>query len=687
MAMMQHQKNPVRKVVTLLQKMTKQVEEEGEKMKELYDKFMCYCQTGTGDLTKSISAAETKIPQLESEIKEGKSQLTGLKEDVTSAIADKKSAESAMAEAKSLRAKEKSSFDKESSEMKADLSAAKKAIVALEHGVSGFLQTPAAQHLRQIVHLKTDLLDDSERDTLTSFLEAKQGGYVSTDEIIGILQEMVSEMSKDLAEITEAEESSVTAYEELMVAKAKEVKALTKAIESKTSRIGILAVEVVEKEGDLSDTEEALAEDKKVLATLQKSCKSKTVEFEKEEKIRAQELVALAETIKILNDDDAADLFKKAIPSASSFLQIEETAQSVKSRALQKIRSAPRTNNLQQLDFIALALRGKKSGFEKVIRMIDVFVGDLKKEQEDDNSKKGYCLKEFAKSEDKKKATEHTIKDLETVSSDTEEAIETVSEEIEALVAGIKALDKSVAEATAQRKEEHAEYTELMADDGAAKEVLAFAKNRLNKFYNPKLYNPPPKKHMDREDQIYTAMDGAASFVQESMDSQDENEAPVREESNGVIAMINILIGSLDKEMTEAETSEKDAQADYEVMMKDAQDKRAEDSKALENKEAAKADMEESIQKSKGEKDSATKELAATIAYIHSLHADCDWLSKYYEVRKQARAGQAKSLVDAKAVLSGADYSFEEVETESSSSSSSSFLQTSSRKNLHNRRV
>merc|ERR1719210_3095799 len=58
---------------------------------------------------------------------------------------------------------------------------------------------------------------------------------------------------------------------------------------------------------------------------------------------------------------------------------------------------------------------------------------------------------------------------------------------------GIKALDKAVAEATEQRKEENAEYKELKQSDTAAKEILLFAKNRLNKFYNPKLYKPPPK--------------------------------------------------------------------------------------------------------------------------------------------------------------------------------------------------
>merc|ERR1712061_417033 len=92
------------------------------------------------------------------------------------------------------------------------------------------------------------------------------------------------------------------------------------------------------------------------------------------------------------------------------------------------------------------------------------------------------------------------------------------------------------------------------------------------------------------------------------------------EETTGVISMIDLLVKDLEKEMTEAETEEKEAQADYETMMKE-------------------------------------KELMAVLKYISSLHSECDWLLQYFDVRKEARAGEIGSLVKAKAVLSGADFS------------------------------
>merc|ERR1719453_2024155 len=117
------------------------------------------------------------------------------------------------------------------------------------------------------------------------------------------------------------------------------------------------------------------------------------------------------------------------------------------------IQEVQRNNKRRpELDFISLALRGKKIGFEKVIGMIDDLVAELKKEQTDDDNKKEYCDAQFDLADDKKKALEKKIADLETAITETEEGIMTTKEQIDALEDGIRALDKSVAEATEQRK-------------------------------------------------------------------------------------------------------------------------------------------------------------------------------------------------------------------------------------------
>merc|ERR1719218_166192 len=220
-----------------------------------------------------------------------------------------------------------------------------------------------------------------------------------------------------------------------------------------------------------------------------------------------------------------------------------------------------------------------------------------------------------------------------------------------------------------------------MASDSAAKELLGFAKNRLNKFYNPKLYKPPPKRELSEEDRATLAAGGtlaptaapggiAGTGVTVLADVAQHNvakpppppEAPGAykkkgEESNGVIAMIDLLVKDLDKEMTVAKAEEKDAQGDYEQFMKDSAAKRADDSKSLEDKEGALADMQAALQKDTDAKASTVKELGATLQYIQSLHNECDWLLQYFDVRKEARTSEIDALGKAKAVLSGADYS------------------------------
>merc|ERR1719264_1822881 len=323
--------------------------------------------------------------------------------------------------------------------------------------------------------------------------------------------------------------------------------------------------------------------------------------------------------------------------------------------------------------------RGKKVGFDKVIKMIDDMVVTLKVEQADDDAKKEYCAKELDLADDKKKGLERAVSDLETAIEGGKDAIAKLTEEIAALTAAIKELDKNVVEATEQRKEENEDFKELMASNTAAKELMKFAKNRLNKFYNPKLYKAPPKTELSREDRIVENMSGTAAPTTAPggiagtgitvLAQISHGEAPPpppetfgpytkkSEDSMGVMAMMDLLIADLDKEMTESETEEKDAQADYEKTMRDSAEKRTKDSKLLGEKESTKADLETDLETHTEDKASTTKELMATMQYIQSLHNECDWLLKYFDVRKEARSSEIDALGKAKAVLAGADFS------------------------------
>merc|ERR1719388_233614 len=157
--------------------------------------------------------------------------------------------------------------------------------------------------------------------------------------------------------------------------------------------------------------------------------------------------------------------------------------------------------------------------------MIDDMVTLLGKEQVDDDAKKEYCTSEIDKAED-----------------------------------------------TEQRKDEHADFVEALAANNAAKDIIGIAKNRLNKFYNPKLYVAPPKKELSEEERITVNMGGevlaqiSAHAVKDAPPPPPETYgayAKKSQESGGVIAMMDMLAADLDKEIQESTVGEKNAQAEY----------------------------------------------------------------------------------------------------------------------------
>merc|ERR1719361_794570 len=107
-------------------------------------------------------------------------------------------------------------------------------------------------------------------------------------------------MKKSLADATADEKSAIKSYDGLMSAKTKEVAALTVSIEAKIKQSGETSVSLVHMKEDHDDTKETLAEDNKFMAGLKKDCDTKTAEWEERSKTRSDELVALADTIKIL---------------------------------------------------------------------------------------------------------------------------------------------------------------------------------------------------------------------------------------------------------------------------------------------------------------------------------------------------------------------------------------------------
>merc|ERR1719324_1493084 len=286
----------------------------------------------------------------------------------------------------------------------------------------------------------------------------------------------------------------------------------------------------------------------------------------------------------------------------------------------------------------------------------------LGKQQKEDEKQKAYCEDEFEKSADEEAASKTKLAQTDATLAELTDKIGTLMEEISGLEASIAALDKEVADATEQRKEEHASYVEAMQMSEAAMGLVEKAKNRIQKFYNPTLYKAPPKTEATMEEKIITA----GTFVQLRRSdvapppAPEMPSGPVQKsaKSAGVIGMMDTIISDLGSDMKDMEYEEKTAQKDYADLMSDSQETRAGDSKALTGKTTTKAEVEASLMTTKEIRSATATDLKQVGTVIQDLHAACDFIMQNFDLRKEARTSEIEGLKNAKAVLAGASFSF-----------------------------
>merc|ERR1719310_1050791 len=320
-------------------------------------------------------------------------------------------------------------------------------------------------------------------------------------------------MEAELKEAIADEEKAIAGFGDRKASKEKEIEMATEAIETKMGRAGELAVSVVQTKDALEDATEEAADTTKFLATLEKDCATKEAEMAERTKMRNMEITAISEAIGILNDDDALDVFKKALPSSFvqtvGFLQKGDSKASRARKAQALLAGVAGKTKDVHLNLMLYSLNSKlkmKSGaFEEVKKMIDDMVVLLGKQQKEDEKQKEYCEDEFEKAADEEAAAKTKLGQTDAKLAELTDSIGTLMEQISGLTASIAALDKSTADATEQRKEEHAAYVAQMQMNEAAMGLVEKAKNRMQKFYNPTLYKAPPKTEATMEEKIITA--------------------------------------------------------------------------------------------------------------------------------------------------------------------------------------
>merc|ERR1719238_1987992 len=665
----------------------------------MFDKFMCYCDGNTDGMGKSVEEAAQKITELQSKLAAEKAEKSQLDQELIQHKKDREAAKGDLSTATSIREEEHAEFVETTGDAKANVDALTGAIAALEKGMGkSFIQQNKDSVARLAKALSSaQSVDEYEKGEVMDLLQGKQGEYATgSGEIVGVLKALKDEMDKDLNGAVGDEERAAAGFEELAAAKKAEIGAASEAIESKTVRSGDLAVSVTTTADDIEDTTSEMKETEAFLANLASQCALKKKEWAARQAMRAEEISAISQAIKVLNDDDALDLFKKTLSLSQTskdmgFIQQKsKTSNALRAREMVSALVKKASPHRAELALIEFGLKSKAVDFSKILAMIDGMAKVLGEEQKDDDATKAYCDKELTKTAQEKKDTEEAISASEAAIEEMTDESATLADEIKRLGKEVKDLDKAVAEATEQRKEEHGEFITFQTENNAALQLIEKAKNKLFKFYRPNQYKEAPKRELTEEEKILAASgrsDMIATAAPEliagttiaAMQTQlyaqldqhttdDSSAAPPPPpatwdayqkkdgKSNGVIALMDMLLKELQDGITEAENEEKTAQKDYERLMVESKESRASMSESITTKEVAKADLDTKIEATKEKKTSEETQLSSLKQTMAQLHADCDFLVENYDLRKTARVAEVEGLQNAKSVLSGANF-------------------------------
>lgn len=613
-----------------------------------------------------------------------------------------------MAQAEAMRKKDEETFTAGSNELKANIKAFAKAIQALESGSSNsFLQTDEAAVLRRLVD--SDRLPEDTREAMTSLLGMSEDSGNSDEdaapssEVIGICKQLQESFEENLAKVVKQEKDDVKEFEMLQESSKKEGKALVAAIKSKTERVAEVRARIVDIDDDAESTSESLQRDKVFVEQMQTTCSTLESTYSEHQRMRGEEVLTLAQTIKILGNDDTKELFalnQQASPAAS-FLQVRSRGGSSlrKQEAIKLLRAAKAEQKEQsnlQVNLLLLALKGKKANFGRILKMVDDMLATLKSEDAADVKKKRSCMKENEETSDSLVDIKEEIKSKSKVITDREETLKTLKVEIGHLADKIKQIDKAMAQSTSDRKANHEDFVQLLEKNRKAADIIEQAKERLMKFYNPKVaaYKPKEDKEQVASQKGKTnpnlfgpgamgMMRGMTGFDQEAADEQevaevqDEMDAEASSSSDeevpppkgpgklknyvksnqasaSALELLNSVRNEILRDTAEAQQEEKNHKASYQMMLQNANKKRASMVRTLMSKQRVKATLEEDIHKLRGKRAQSESVKSDLTRYFMSLQQDCDFLLKNFQLRYASRVTQRNALTQAQTILAGA---------------------------------
>merc|ERR1719359_2046032 len=395
-------------------------------------------------------------------------------------------------------------------------------------------------------------------------------------------------------------------------------------------------------EGDLDVTSKDLAEAEKLLKDIGMQCMTAAAAADQSKKSRAEELKALAEAKKVLQEMTGG-----AESRTYSFLQIgSEAHSSIRNRAdlvgfeavnvIKKLAQTQRSTLLAQLaSRMEYAIRnGDRSGddpFAKIKGLIRDMIEKLLKEAAEEASHKAWCDEEMSETKAKKEKLTGIVEDLTTKIEKASADIAKLGDEIATLQEELAALAKLQAEMDKNRADEHEEFKAVKADLEQGLEGVRRALKVLREYY-------------------------AQGGEGESFAQQPEPPA-VHEKAtgsaSGIIGILEVIESDFSRGLAEAQVNEETAQELYDKTTQENKITKATKEQDVKYKSKERTSLEKFVADTKSDLEGTQTELDAVLEYFEKIKDQCIAKPETYEERKRRREAEIAGLKEALSILEG----------------------------------
>jgi len=301
--------SPTERVITLLEDLKTQVEEEGAAEAETYDKFACFCKTKTGSKTEDIIKGDTDITTLNGRLAELRGQVAQLSADIKKYTEDIGSLEEELAKATAIRDEENAVYNVEHADTVAALNALNSAIKHISGGKGGDAAGGKLIAIKQSLQSTMAMADalgvhvDGD-DKLVSLLQQepdeKMDYEFKSDGILDVLNGVLKEFEDRKSSLETEEEAALQSFEAASSAMNAEIIDYKASKDTAEEQLKTAEETIAEDEETLTETTALMNDDKTYLKDITGQCETKAKEWDQRSNARNGEITALTKALEIM---------------------------------------------------------------------------------------------------------------------------------------------------------------------------------------------------------------------------------------------------------------------------------------------------------------------------------------------------------------------------------------------------